>query len=308
MFLEINQLTKHYGKYEAIDQLSFALTKGELLCILGPSGCGKSTVLKAIGGFIEAEGSIMLAGTELMALPPEERHVAMVFQSLGLFPHLSVSENIGYGLKFQSLTRQERQQKVIEMLETLDLSGLGERSIASLSGGQQQRVALGRALIVNPELLLLDEPLSSLDANLQQSMRQEIRHFQQAFGITTIFVTHNQAEAFEIADQIILMNAGQIVQQGTPKQLYQHPVNDFAREFIGQSSTLEQGYVRPEDITLGGGNIPATITRLVFKGTWTEVYLETAAGELMTLMQTPDELSVGEKIMIQMTRRDYENS
>lgn len=308
MFLTIDQLTKTYHGTPAVDHVSFGVEEGELLCILGPSGCGKSTILKAIGGFITYEGSIQLAGEELSDRPPEARAVSMVFQSLGLFPQLSVAENIGYGLKFQPFTAQERRTRVEEMLVTLGLAGLGNRAISSLSGGQQQRVALGRALIVNPKLLLLDEPLSSLDAQLQRTMRHEIHRFQQQFGITTIFVTHNQEEAFEIADQILLMNAGKVVQQGTPKRLYRHPKDRFALSFIGSSSRLDGGYVRPEDIQLHAGQSEATITGLVFKGTWTEVYLASEWGTLMTLTTTPEQFYVGQQLHIQITRREYENS
>ncbi|MDO4670241.1 MAG: ABC transporter ATP-binding protein [Aerococcus sp.] len=308
MFLTVKQLTKRYGKQVAIDKVSFSVAEGKLLCILGPSGCGKSTVLRAIAGFITSEGQIQLAKRELSGIPVEEREISMVFQSLGLFPHLNVFDNISYGLKFQPLSKAKRQEKVSAMLERLDLKGFGERSIQSLSGGQQQRVALGRALIVNPKLLLLDEPLSSLDVQLQQTMRREIRQFQQTFGITTIFVTHNQDEAFEIADEVLVMNHGRVEQQGTAKALYEHPQTPFVASFIGKSSPVEGGYARPEDIKLHQGTTAATVTALIFKGTWSEVYLQTAYGELMTVTNTPETFHVGEQIQIQLTRRDYENS
>ena len=302
MFLEIKNLTKKYGDFYAIKDINFSLEKGELLCLLGPSGCGKSTILKGIGGFIEVEGNIILNGKDITHTPPEKRGVATVFQSLGLFPHMNVIENIKYGLKFNGTPKNKRDEMAEEMLKTLGLEGFGKRMINELSGGQRQRVALGRSMIVGPELLLLDEPLSSLDAKLQKSMRQEIRDFQKKFDITTIFVTHNQEEAFEIADKIILLNEGQIMQTGVAKEIYEHPANEFVLEFIGSSNTLEDGYARPEDITLGSGSTKARIKNIIFKGSFTEVILDTEYGNLTAFTMDDEDLKIGDEINIDIKK------
>lgn len=302
MFLEIKNLTKKYGDFYAIKDINFSLEKGELLCLLGPSGCGKSTILKGIGGFIEVEGNIILNGKDITHTPPEKRGVATVFQSLGLFPHMNVIENIKYGLKFNGTPKNKRDEMAEEMLKTLGLEGFGKRMINELSGGQRQRVALGRSMIVGPELLLLDEPLSSLDAKLQKSMRQEIRDFQKKFDITTIFVTHNQEEAFEIADKIILLNEGKIMQTGVAKEIYEHPANEFVLDFIGSSNTLEDGYARPEDITLGSGSTKARIKNIIFKGSFTEVILDTQYGNLTAFTMDDEDLKIGDEINIDIKR------
>lgn len=302
MFLEIKNLTKKYGDFYAIKDINFSLEKGELLCLLGPSGCGKSTILKGIGGFIEVEGNIILNGKDITHTPPEKRGVATVFQSLGLFPHMNVIENIKYGLKFNGTPKNKRDEMAEEMLKTLGLEGFGKRMINELSGGQRQRVALGRSMIVGPELLLLDEPLSSLDAKLQKSMRQEIRDFQKKFDITTIFVTHNQEEAFEIADKIILLNEGKIMQTGVAKEIYEHPANEFVLDFIGSSNTLEDGYARPEDITLGSGSTKARIKNIIFKGSFTEVILDTKYGDLTAFTMDDEDLKIDDEINIDIKR------
>ncbi|MFR7349837.1 ABC transporter ATP-binding protein [Peptoniphilus sp.] len=302
MFLEIKNLTKKYGDFYAIKDINFSLEKGELLCLLGPSGCGKSTILKGIGGFIEVEGNIILNGKDITHTPPEKRGVATVFQSLGLFPHMNVIENIKYGLKFNGTPKNKRDEMAEEMLKTLGLEGFGKRMINELSGGQRQRVALGRSMIVGPELLLLDEPLSSLDAKLQKSMRQEIRDFQKKFDITTIFVTHNQEEAFEIADKIILLNEGKIMQTGVAKEIYEHPANEFVLDFIGSSNTLEDGYARPEDITLGSGTTKARIKNIIFKGSFTEVILDTEYGNLTAFTMDDEDLKIDDEINIDIKR------
>lgn len=302
MFLEIKNLTKKYGDFYAIKDINFSLEKGELLCLLGPSGCGKSTILKGIGGFIEVDGNIILNGVDITHTSPEKRGVATVFQSLGLFPHMNVIENIKYGLKFNGTPKNKRDEMAEEMLKTLGLEGFGKRMINELSGGQRQRVALGRSMIVGPELLLLDEPLSSLDAKLQKSMRQEIRDFQKKFDITTIFVTHNQEEAFEIADKIILLNEGKIMQTGVAKEIYEHPANEFVLDFIGSSNTLEDGYARPEDITLGSGSTKARIKNIIFKGSFTEVILDTEYGDLTAFTMDDEDLKIGDEINIDIKR------
>ncbi len=247
--LEVSKLCKSYDGQEVVRDLSFELKSGQLLCLLGPSGCGKTTVLNCIGGFVTPDsGSIRLRGQEILNLAPERRPVATVFQSYGLFPQMRVAENIAYGLKIRQLPRAQREARVAEMIELLGLQGLEERYPSELSGGQQQRVALARSLILEPALLLLDEPLSNLDAKLRIELREKIRELQQSLGLAMIFVTHDQEEAFIIADQILLMAEGEIVQAASPETLYQSPENPFALSFIGSSNREGDCYLRYENV------------------------------------------------------------
>ncbi len=274
MFLEVKNLTKKYGDKYAVKNVSFEIPAGKLMCFLGPSGCGKSTILKAIGGFINIEGEINLAGKNITNLPPEEREVSTVFQSFGLFPHMTVLENVVYGLKFRNFDKKIRSKMGIEIIEKVGLKGYENRKPHELSGGEKQRVALARSLVIEPKLLLLDEPLSSLDAKLQVEMRSEIKRFQHEFGITTIFVTHNQKEAFEISDTIMLLNKGEIMQIGTAEDIYNHPQNDFVLDFIGESSIVNDGYLRPEDIIISDDGEPAKIVDYVYQGEISKIKLD----------------------------------
>ena len=251
MYLAIHNISKAYKGKPAVKNISFTVQKGSMLCLLGPSGCGKTTILKTIGGFITPDsGSVFLDGTDITDKPPEDRTVSTVFQSYGLFPHMNVLENIIYGLKFKAIPKKERVAMGLEMLRTMGLSGYEKKHTGELSGGEQQRVALARSLIIKPKLLLLDEPLSNLDAKLRISMRKEIKRIQKDFRITTVFVTHDQSEAFELADTIILMDKGIIMQEGTAQELYNTPRNDFVRDFIGSSNTVDGGYIRPERVSV----------------------------------------------------------
>lgn len=271
MFLEMDDLTIRYGEYEAVKNFSFAMEEGEFCCLLGPSGCGKTTLLRCIGGFVrQSEGHVFLDGKELVT-PPEERPIATVFQSYALFPHMTVAQNITYGLRLRRVPKARREEQLKQMLERMDLAGYGPKHVQELSGGEQQRVALARSLIVQPKLLLLDEPLSNLDAKLRIALRAELKRVQRDFGITTILVTHDQGEAFELGDRIVLMNEGRKVEEGTPETLYDRPQDAFTRHFLGDSS-LDPGNdekIRPEDWLLGqpgGGRFDATIKRKVFQG------------------------------------------
>ncbi|MGM0238137.1 ABC transporter ATP-binding protein [Enterococcus sp. AZ103] len=252
MFLSVQQLNKSYGDTKILKDISFTLPQGEMLVVLGPSGCGKSTLLSCLNGFEKVNsGKILLAEEDITEVSPEERDITTVFQSYSLFPHLNVLENLMYGLKFKKIKKGEARKKAEEMLALLRLSDYAESKIQDLSGGQQQRVALGRSLIVEPKLLLLDEPLSNLDEKLRISLRAEIRRLQKELGMTMVFVTHDQQEAFAIADQILLMNQGEIQQIAAGEELYNHPQNPFALTFIGENNLLsQQQYVRPEQIQL----------------------------------------------------------
>ncbi|TVR67140.1 MAG: ABC transporter ATP-binding protein [Spirochaetaceae bacterium] len=235
----VRDLTKRYGNATAVDSVSFTAEAGKLTTLLGPSGCGKTTTLRAVGGFITVDrGTIMIGDRAVDSLPPYRRPTRTVFQSYALFPHMSVRENVAFGLKATGTPRREIPGRVAEALQLVGLQEFAHRQSGQLSGGQQQRVAFARALVTRPEVLLLDEPLSNLDAKLRVQMRLEIRRLQQEVGITTIYVTHDQEEALSLSDTVIVMNEGRIEQQGTPWEIYEHPANRFVADFIGTSNII----------------------------------------------------------------------
>jgi iron(III) transport system ATP-binding protein len=238
-------LTKRYGDVGALQSLSLAVAPGELVSLLGPSGCGKTTTLRLVAGFLTPDAGEIWVGERRVSsadavVPPERRRMAMIFQSYALWPHMTVAQNVAYGLRFKSdLARAERDRRVAEMLAVVQLAGLEARYPAELSGGQQQRVAVARALVVEPEILLLDEPLSNLDANLREEMRFEIRRLHEAFGITTLYVTHDQAEAMVLSDRIAVLERGRLAQVGTAEDVFLRPQSRFVAEFIGRTNIVE---------------------------------------------------------------------
>lgn len=248
--LELKNLSKSYGKVEVLKDLSIDVPEGALLSLLGPSGCGKTTTLNLIAGFeTPNSGSIVLGGTDITKRPPNKRDTAIVFQNYALFPHLTVGENVAYGLKVRKVSKNEIAARVASMLEMLSIGHLADRYPGQLSGGQQQRVSLARALAVHPSLLLLDEPLSNLDAKLRQDIRVEIRRFQQELNQTAVFVTHDQQEALEISDFIAVLNTGRLEQMGTPHDLWERPTTTYVADFMGFENILavEDGAViRPD--------------------------------------------------------------
>lgn len=291
MFLQIENFTKKYGDITVVDDLSFEVPQGELLCVLGPSGCGKTTVLRAIGGFLEmTSGKIILDGEDITDLDPSVRQVSTVFQSYGLFPHMTVLENIGYGLKFRDISASDRRQKAMEYLKLVKLENHGDKKISELSGGQQQRVALARSLVIEPKVLLLDEPLSNLDAKLRVEMREEIRRIQSSINMTTIFVTHDQEEAFSISDRILLLNKGELQQIGTPSAIYNHPANDFVWNFVGRVNILDsEHYIRPETIRPNPeSDIKVKIEKVEILGSTVLYYFE-HEGANLTMLRLNDE-------------------
>jgi iron(III) transport system ATP-binding protein len=250
MYLQLKELVKIFssrtsgGDVTAVDNVSVDIEKGELVTLLGPSGCGKTTTLRMIAGFeFPTSGQIYLDGVPIDDKPPHKRDMSMVFQSYAIFPHLNVGENIAYGLKVQRRPKKEIEERVATVLELVELTGFEDRAPNQLSGGQQQRVALARALVMEPKVLLMDEPLSNLDAKLREQMRSEIRRIQQLLSITSVYVTHDQIEAMTISDRIIVMNEGRIDQIGTPSEVYHHPQSRFIANFIGRANFLE-GVVR----------------------------------------------------------------
>ncbi len=265
-YLAVKGLHKRYGANTLFTDIEFHAEQGELVTLLGPSGCGKSTLLRCLAGLTEVDrGAIVLADQDITQLPPQRRGIAMVFQSYALFPNMTVEQNVAFGLRMQRLARDEVQQRVQEVLTLVELQGFATRYPHQLSGGQCQRVALARSLIVRPRLLLLDEPLSALDARIRRHLREQIRAIQQELGLTTVFVTHDQEEALTLSDRIVLMREGRIVQSGDAETLYTAPVDAFAAGFIGNYNLLSadqasrlfgqtfQGQVaiRPEAIRLG---------------------------------------------------------
>ena len=239
-FIRIEHLTKVFGKTVAVNDISLTGEKGGFITLLGPSGSGKTTILRMIAGFVQPdEGRMYIGGNLLNDLPVHRRGTAMVFQSYALFPHLDVFNNVAYGLKLRKVSRSKRKEQVEEVLKLVELEGMENRQISQLSGGQQQRVALSRALAISPKVLLMDEPLSNLDAKLRINVRNEIKALQQHLGITTIYVTHDQEEAFSLSDKIAIMKEGRLQQIGTPWEIYHNPRNKFIADFIDMTNFVE---------------------------------------------------------------------
>jgi iron(III) transport system ATP-binding protein len=237
-FLELDGLTKSYGSLTVVKGVNLSVDKGKLVCLLGPSGCGKTTTLRLVAGFVPANGGEIRVGGKTVSsahstVPPEARNMSMIFQSYALWPHMTVYENVAYGLKLRRMPQAQVTELVRTILSATQLLALAERYPGELSGGQQQRVSLARALVIKPEILLLDEPLSNLDANLREEMRFEIRRLHDEFRYTTVYVTHDQAEAMTTADIIVVMNDGRIEQSGSPEDIYERPATEFVARFIG---------------------------------------------------------------------------
>jgi thiamine transport system ATP-binding protein len=249
--LTLAGVTKRYGATTALKEVDLTVRDGEFFTLVGPSGCGKTTTLRTVAGFeAPTEGTVQFGGASMARVPPEERGVGVVFQQYALFPHMSVGENVAYGLRFLD-DPPPRDERVIELLELVGLAGFAEREPGELSGGQQQRVALARALAPEPDLLLLDEPMSALDARLRERLRREVRRIQQELGVTTLYVTHDQAEALAVSDRVAVMSAGRVEQVGTPQQVYREPASRFVAEFVGENNVFD-GTVRDGRVEVGG--------------------------------------------------------
>jgi ABC-type Fe3+/spermidine/putrescine transport system ATPase subunit len=258
--IEVLDLHVGYGSLPVLHGIDLAVGRGEFVAVLGSSGCGKTTLLRTIAGFQPVSaGAIRLFGMDVAALPPEKRNIALVFQSYALWPHMSVLGNIGYGLRLRGMKRDAVRRRVAEILHLLGLSGLEDRKVTNLSGGQRQRVALGRALAINPSLLLLDEPLSNLDAKVRVQLRYEIKALQKRLGFTAIHVTHDREEAMTMADRIVVMDAGHIAQAGSPKEVYDRPVSPFVASFMGADNIIDLDVSPAEpgvNIITGDGQLP----------------------------------------------------
>jgi putative spermidine/putrescine transport system ATP-binding protein len=286
--LALSGLVKAFGTGQRIGPVSLEVRRGELVSLLGPSGCGKTTVLRMIAGFVApTQGNVTLRDEDVTRRPPHLRPAALVFQNYALFPHLSVFENIAFGLRRRRLAKAEITERVGRMIATMRLDGLAERRPKALSGGQQQRVALARALVIEPAVILLDEPFSSLDSKLRESTRAELRHLQRQIGFTAVLVTHDQGEALSISDRIAVMEQGQIVQLGTAQDIYYRPASRFVAEFIGRSNPVPGGVLRPESIRIlpaeaEEGHL-ATVCSCVFLGAASELVIRTEDGLTLTV-------------------------
>jgi putative spermidine/putrescine transport system ATP-binding protein len=311
-FLFLDGLTKRYGETTAVDHLSLTVEKGEFVSLLGPSGCGKTTTLQMIAGFVEpSAGAITLDGVDLLATRPARRGLGIVFQSYALFPHMNAAENVAFGLAMQGVARAERDRRVAEALALVGLADLAGRFPRSMSGGQQQRVALARALVIRPRMLLLDEPLSNLDAKLREEMQVELRQIQRSVGITTVLVTHDQAEAMALSDRIVIMNQGRAEQIARPDCAYEQPASPFVAGFLGKTNLLDgriaagtlsigdRGWpaprdfgagavtvtLRPEKIGFADTGLAGTVRTRLFLGSQWLFQVDTSAGLILVVRQ-----------------------
>ena len=322
MQLHLQNIRKSFGATVALDDISFSATAPEFVCLLGPSGCGKTTLLRLIAGLARPDaGEMRLGGMELTRIPARERGFGIVFQAYSLFPNMRVADNIGYGLKIRGVPAAGIAARVAELLDLVHLKHLAERYPFELSGGQQQRVALARAVAVEPKLLLLDEPLSALDAKVRLELRTELRDLQRRLGILTLMVTHDQEEALSLADRIVCMEAGRIAQVGTPAELYHRPANRFVAGFVGLSNLIDLGTVRrhapallggarenfiaclrPEDVEVIAGGTGARVHQIEFLGNVSRLHLDWPGGRLIAEQPGRTPLVAGTEVGLALTR------
>ncbi|MGC2778588.1 MAG: ABC transporter ATP-binding protein [Bradyrhizobium sp.] len=314
-FLELDRVGKSFGPNTAVEEFSLAVTKGEFISFLGPSGCGKTTTLQMIAGFLDpSHGAIRLEGKDLVAMAPAKRGLGIVFQSYALFPHMTAAENVAFGLEMRKVSRNDREERVRAALALVGLAGYESRHPRRMSGGQQQRVALARALVIRPSVLLLDEPLSNLDARLREDMQIELRQIQRNLGTTTILVTHDQIEAMSLSDRIVVMSKGRIEQIGTPQQVYEQPASAFVAQFLGKTNEFAANVdrttapaklvagswsapapagvtgavtvsVRPERISFGDTGLAGRVTSRIFQGNHWLFQCDTECGPAIVIRQ-----------------------
>jgi putative spermidine/putrescine transport system ATP-binding protein len=283
-FLRIENLVKAFNGNTVVKGVNLSFDKGEFVTLLGPSGCGKTTILRMVAGFERpTSGTILVEGKDISPLPPNQRKIGMVFQAYALFPNMNVEDNVGFGLKIAGMPTEQRRARIEEMLKLIGLSGFGKRFPFEMSGGQQQRVALARALAPKPRMLLLDEPLSALDAKIRVSLRQEIRAIQRELGITTMFVTHDQEEALSISDRIVVLSAGNVEQFGAPFEVYNRPATKFVATFVGQLNTVVAQVANAQNKTVAIDGQPAVVPSLPASA---------KTGDMVALTMRPEAVSL----------------
>jgi spermidine/putrescine transport system ATP-binding protein len=298
--VDLDNVSIRFGDFTAVRNASLKIKGGEFFSILGPSGCGKTTLLRAVSGFLDpSEGEIRIGGKSMAGIGPNKRPTALIFQNLALFPLMTVAENIGYGLRVRGVSRADRDRKAAELLKLVALPDQGHKRVSELSGGQKQRVAIARALAVEPQVLLLDEPLSALDLRLRQHMRNELRSIQQRVGITFIYITHDQGEALTMSDRVAVMNAGVIEQVGDGRSVYDSPRTRFVASFVGENNgfdgtvvsadgTKATIFIRPEAFRVAGSadqaQFQATVTAQAFEGNATQLFLKGAGDKPITVL------------------------
>ncbi|HLR12477.1 MAG TPA: ABC transporter ATP-binding protein [Burkholderiaceae bacterium] len=287
--VELTGITKRYGDFLAVNHVDLAIERGEMVSFLGPSGCGKTTTLRMIAGLeFPDEGEIFIRGKRVNAVPTYKRNIGMVFQNYALFPHMTIRQNIAFGLSMRKEPRASAARKVDEAMALTHLEGMADRLPSQLSGGQRQRVALARAIVTRPNVLLLDEPLGALDKKLREQMQIEIRMLQREVGITTIFVTHDQEEALTLSDRIVVMNAGQIVQVGTPEEIYKRPASSFVSDFIGLTNTITAGVIGVNETAVRAQIADSTLELLLPTGG------SFAVGQQINLSVRPENIALGD--------------
>src|SRR5215203_2286033 len=312
MSIAIRQVTKRFGNFVALDDVSLGIGGGSLTALLGPSGSGKSTLLRVIAGLEEPDqGDVSILGQDVTAIPPQKRGVGFVFQHYAAFKHMTVRDNVAFGLKVARRPKAEIKARVAELLELVQLPGLADRYPAQLSGGQRQRMALARALAVEPQVLLLDEPFGALDARVRKELRAWLRRLHDEVHVTTVFVTHDQEEAMEVADRIVVMNSGRVEQVGGPRELYEHPANAFVMGFVGPVTQLGDSFIRPHDLELrrepNGTTSEAMVERLVHLGFEVRADLVLHDGQRLQAQISRDgaeelELAKGEIVFVRPSR------
>jgi sulfate transport system ATP-binding protein len=313
MSISVDHVSKHFGDFAALDDVSVSVEAGSLTALLGPSGSGKSTLLRVIAGLERPDaGTVSISGLDVTGRPPQQRGVGFVFQHYAAFKHMTVWDNIAFGLTIRKRPKAEIKHRVRELLELVQLEGLAERYPAQLSGGQRQRMGLARALAVDPEVLLLDEPFGALDARVRKELRAWLRRLHDETHTTTVIVTHDQEEAMEVADEVVVMNSGRIEQVAGPVELYERPVNEFVMTFVGQANRLGDAFVRPHDLELvlepNGATREAMIERIVHLGFEVRVDLVREDGEPLSVQLTRDEaesleLDRGQIVYVRPTRQ-----
>jgi sulfate transport system ATP-binding protein len=310
--IEVHNVSKRFGDFVALDDVSLNVPSGALMALLGPSGSGKSTLLRVIAGLETPDsGTVIISGTEATRLRPQQRGVGFVFQHYAPFKHMTVADNIAFGLTVRKRPKDEVRERVGELLKLVQLEGLGKRYPAQLSGGQRQRMALARALAVEPEVLLLDEPFGALDARVRQELRDWLRRLHDEVHVTTVFVTHDQEEAMQIADEIVLVNKGRIEQVGTGQDLYERPANEFVLTFVGEATRFEDTLVRPHDVSLStepeAGTVEVLVERVAFLGFEVRAQLALGDGRRFDAQLSRDEaerleLAQGQIVWARLTR------